>query len=486
MRRPLAFLAVFLIASAASATFDAYELSPEGDPESQAYSQLRRLLTPLELAISPSEATWALMPDPSKRPSYEAGRSAAIAALTGPAPDFTVAVSHVEHLRAEVLAPAIRAYLQTSEAAARAGGPLTPFEAAALESYIRLWNPDVRARDAPAVAPQLGRALLRTAARRYVDAVPSGRIDFAVMRGIAQTDVRGALTGDAAIVARLNASAGIGPAAAALSMEEGAAGAALRAAMPDPAFTALERTILATVLTPAALTEIVAGTWPAERIHEEAQDAANLSVADQNDDEIRNAVAGKTIYRPGALPALVAAMPRADMSRYVCADMDRAMAAAPPGDGTALGQAQDAAHAGHAAMGAQSNEGASADAQVEQPIAVDTRALPGVADYCRQTASLRTSASGGPGLPAAPVQPGGIGREVPSISGTASAPGDGRAGSGSGGALSPVRSLLGALIGGGGGLGLALAIGATGPAGVLIVLGGALLGLGISSLFGRR
>ncbi|MDX6768285.1 MAG: hypothetical protein SF051_02030, partial [Elusimicrobiota bacterium] len=153
MRRASVFLALVLSAAPLRADDSVYA----GDDN---YARLRQLLTPLELAILPGRegVTWEHMADPSKQAVYHAAHAAALAALDASPPDYQRGVAEVATLRAEVLEPTIRAYLSSSEEAARGDAPLTAFETGALSSYLLFWHPAPRAADAPLPPARDGRA----------------------------------------------------------------------------------------------------------------------------------------------------------------------------------------------------------------------------------------------------------------------------------------------------------------------------------------
>ncbi|MDX6769739.1 MAG: hypothetical protein SF051_09425, partial [Elusimicrobiota bacterium] len=286
---------------------------------------------------------------------------------------------------------------------------------------------------------------------------------------------------DDGVLTRVYAAAGMTRAAAAAPAES-EAGAALRAAMPDPRFTAVERAVIAAALTPEALAEVVAGRSTLD-LKREALDAASLSVSDQRDEAVVAALAAKAHYKEGAMAAVRAAVPAADLSRFVCAPLDAGPSAAPAGESAAMRQLHSAHGRAHGAVDAPTAEAASAEADTDV-IRVETVAYPGVAGYCRETAALRRPPAPAPAseLPVTPAQslPS---REVPSLSGTAAAPG-GPAEEGGGLGGRARGSLLGGLLGGVAGLGMAVALGG-GPAGLLIVGGGIILGLALGGLFGK-
>jgi hypothetical protein len=247
-----------------------------------------------------------------------------------------------------------------------------------------------------------------------------------------------------------------GPASAADPAD--ARASALLAAMPDPQFTQLERAILGSTLTDQAFQELVVARAPAERLHHEALDAANLAVADQNDEQVRGEIRDKTLFRAGSLPELAASAPVAPMSRLVCGALDRFEAGG--GANRSLQQAVLLGEQADAAKTATTAEAASADADV---IKVDSTALPGVRDYCARTRAEREAAErssvSSDNRPVKPARSLSV-KDVPGAR-----TGDGRKrGGGLGGAL---MGLLPFMAGGAGGGALAAALVGLGPLGLL-------------------
>lgn len=470
-RPPLAALLTLTLALPAVADDSVYA---GNDAEKE--TRLRRLFTPLELSLFLIADKPETRGDPvvsfydaAKVEQVKRHQTDMLAALDGATPDYTRALRGMEGIRSILAAPAAQNYVRASEAAAGSNAAYGAFETALLNSYLLYWYPGRGGSQPPLPEVSRGRALLRAEARAYLANRPTGRVDYMAALRAAQANTSAAMGSDHAAHARLFAAAGMrapeAPAPDPGPINDRAA--RLRARMPEPQFSDLERRILATVLTDAELEAVVAGSSTRD-LKKEALDAANLAMADQENAEIRAAIAAKTHYKPDSLAALRRSIPPADMSRFVCGAMERQRAPElTGGQGTARADLERSA----------------AEADV---IRVETTALPGIVQYCRDSASLRAPATTGPAQtdtrPVAPQQ---------RIGPMANVPGAGRpVGNGEGGGfLSGLGDKLKAglpyaALGAGAGAIVGAALG--GPAGLLAgALIGALFGVGLS-LFGGK
>lgn len=390
--RPLPLLlSALLLALPAAAADTSY------DGTDDHFRAFRRLFAPLELSVFLIAGEEPVRADPvvsfydeAKKTRLRASQTAALAALERTPPDVEAGVRGVAEMRSILIVPALDRYLQGSVAAAAANAPLSAFETALFESLKLHWYG--AAAPAGAVEPAHVRALLRAEAAAHKASPPSGRLDHAALLARTQSVLRGVLTGDDAVLTQLYAQARMTRQAPAATgdprmTDPSDRAARLRERMPEPQFSAIERSILAAVLTDAAFADVVAGRSTLD-LKKEALDAANLAMADQASPEIQAAIAAKAIFKPGSLAGLRTSIPPADMSRFVCGAMDRQQGQRAPalvgGQGTARADL----------------EASAAEADV---IRVETTALPGIARYCQESASLRSGAAAAPDT--RPVQP---------------------------------------------------------------------------------
>lgn len=475
-RPPLA--ALLLLSLAGSARAAGPDSLYEG-PDTEKETRFRRLFTPWEFGVYIESGQAEVAGDPAvagfdaaKKERARATAMRALAAVDGASPDYEAALREMASLRSTLFLPVTEAYLAASANAAP-GAALGAFEREMFAGMRQDWLPQaykldlITRRVTP--EPSDARAFLRAEAAAYKRAPPAGRVDTARALASVRTGLRGVFERDEATLSSLYTAAGMrrtaAPADARMSNVNDRA-ARLRAVMPMPAYSDLERTILATVLTDAALAEVVSGRSTLD-LHKEALDAANLAMADQSHAEIQAAIRGKTLFAPGSLATLRSSVPPADMSRYVCGAMGQQQRAPEltGGQGTARADLERTA----------------AQADV---IRVETTALPGIAQYCRDSAALRAPPQTGPATtpdtrPVTPQQRIGPMANVP---GTGKPMAEGEGG-GLGGKLK--QALPYAAIGAAGGLVVAAALGA-GPAGLVAgLLLGALFGGGLG-IFGNK
>jgi hypothetical protein len=470
---PLLLSALFVaLPAAADTSYDGFD---------DHFRAFRRLFAPLELSLFLVADDEPVRTDPAmsfydeaKKTRLRTAQMAALGALQQTPPNVDGAVRSVAEMRSILIVPALDSYLQSSVAPAASNAPLSGLETALFDSLKLHWYGS--APPTGAVEPSHVRALLRAEAAAHKASPPSGRIDHAAQLARTQGALRGVLTGDEAMLTSLYSHARMtrpaprdGATADPRMSDPSDRAARLRTAMPEPRFSALERTILASVLTDAAFADVVSGRSTLD-LKKEALDAANLAMADQADPAIVAAIREKTIFKPGSLAGLRTSIPPADMSRYVCGAMDRQQPQrAPPlvgGQGTARADL----------------EASAAEADV---IRVETTALPGIARYCQESAALRTAPAD-----TRPVQPQQrMGRtDAPPGPATAGQNVTGRPTGGSGGPGGGIGGFLGGLWDGiksnlpfmaGGALGgilVAAALGA-GPVGLLA-------GLAVGAAFG--
>jgi hypothetical protein len=395
--RPLPLLLSLLLPFAAPAA--AVEDSRYEGNDAEKETRYRRLFTPWEFALLIDAHHQDLRSDPAvsgygaeAQGRVRVARTAMLAALDGATPNYETAVRALGTIRSALMAPVSESYLAASASAAGgAGGPLSAFEAKIWDAMKTDWLPraDALALHGRTAAPQDVRAFLRSQAKAYKERPPTGRIDYRAVLTPVQNAIRGVLSADEATLTAVYAAAGMTRTSAAPAdprlTDPSDRAARLRMALPEPQYSALERSILAAVLTDEAFAQVVAGRFTGD-LKKEALDAANLAMADQSSPEIQAAIRGKTIFRPGSLAGLRTSIPPADMSRYVCGAMDR----------------QGAAARAPELVGAQGTARADLDASAAAAdvIRVETTALPGIARYCQESASLRA-----PPPDTRPVQP---------------------------------------------------------------------------------
>lgn len=478
--RPLPLLLSALFLALPAAAGNPYEGSDD-----DAQVRFRRLLSPLEVSISYLAFARELQGDPVADAVPAADQQAAMTAMTqgaqalsGTAPDAATAQQRAADARASLIHPLLTNYRRMSDEASRGDAALTVFETRLFSRLREQWG-DPPADGAAAPAPRHVRALLRAEAANYIGNPPSAEnpVDRAAAVSSIRANLQAAVTGaEGEALNGLYTAAGMArqPAGAASADPRMAnvndRAAMLRRVMPSPGFSDLERTILATVLTEAALADVAAGRSTLD-LHREALDAANLAMADQSSPEVQAAIRAKTLFRPGSLETLRSSIPAADMSRYVCGAMQAAQQRAPAlvgGSGTAQGDLQRSAQEAGVAPGA-------------------ATALPGVARYCEGTAALRAGPSSPDTRPVQPEQR--MGRTTPPPGpGTAGQNVTGRPvdGGGAGGGLlgglwNGLKANAPFMAGGAlGGLLVAAALGA-GPVGLL---GGLALGAAFGGILG--